>query len=157
MSESIVSAANIIAAIASLTCVVFAALVYRMTRARWTLVMAIGFTLFFVVRLGISFAWPVLDEYSRAITAGIYVVFALGFIWLWVNMRRFYRGNGLVKDRRLAGDRAAALARLAELAAKKSAESAAAAAEAARLSEAIANESRQASSDARASLDDSRE
>lgn len=148
MSAWLVMAANIVAVIASSVCAVFGILIWRMTRATWTLVMCIGFSSFFVVRLGIVADIPILEDYSRALTALVYVLFAAGFVVFWLNMHRFYQANGSAVESRLLNSKAARMVKLAEAAASKAAEAASKAAEAAEAAAKIAEASRAAASEA---------
>jgi hypothetical protein len=157
MNEITVDIGNVIAVVAVATIIVFALLVYRMTRATWTLMMAVGFALFGVVRIGIAADTPGIEPWSRTITAGIYILFAGAFALLWWNMRKFYNTNGFPPVDYAAADRAARMVKLAELAATKAAESASKAAEAAKMAETIAQESRAAAIEANRSTTEARE
>lgn len=157
MNEITVDVGNIVAVAAVLVVIIFAALVYRMTKATWTLMMAIGFALFGVVRVGIAMSTPLIDPWSRTITAGIYCLFAGAFMLLWWNMRKFYKQNGTNLVDYAAADRAARMVKLAETAATRAAESASKAAEAAKMAETIAKESRMSAIEANRATTESRE
>lgn len=156
MSDWLVDAANILASVASLVSVAFGALVWRMTRATWTALMTVGFGLLCVVRVGIAVRWSLVDPFSRSMSGLVHVLFAIAFIVLWWNMRRFYHSNGDIPDNGANGDQAARMVRLAEGAAAKTAQAAAKTAEASDLAVAIANESQRAATAANESTEESR-
>jgi hypothetical protein len=155
-TEWLTDVGNWNAMLAACVCVFFAVLAYRMTRARWMLMMAIGFAIFFIVRIGIVAALPILEPESREITSLVYDLFAVSFFLLWWDMRHFYRTNGHPVDYAVA-DHAARMVGLAEVAATRAAESASKAAEAAKMAEVIADESRSAAVKANRSTKESQQ
>jgi hypothetical protein len=78
----------------SLICCVIAWEIYQITRAVGVLILMFAFIWSSVVRAGISFQVPFLDDYSRPLTAITFVFHTAGMLALLIALRSYYRKNG---------------------------------------------------------------
>jgi hypothetical protein len=100
MDKDFILIINIAASVACLLVVILSMLIYKLTKANWTWVMAISYIYLFVVRVGITFELPVLSDYSRQLTGLNLVLQAIAFGMLYYDLQKMYRlaHNKHIKD-----------------------------------------------------------
>ena len=72
-------------------------MIYRKTRARAELIIAIGWSILAFIRLGILLGWSIIDDASSEWVIINTMLFAVGYWWLWFSSKDIF--SVLKKDK----------------------------------------------------------
>jgi glucan phosphoethanolaminetransferase (alkaline phosphatase superfamily) len=79
--------------------------IYKKTHSRAELLIAIGWSILALIRLGVAIDLDVIADYSQDWTAANTIILAIGYGWLWHSMNAVFR-NGLADRKALKEFRA---------------------------------------------------
>jgi hypothetical protein len=84
---------NTLTAALAVVCLVYSALIYRLTRARAMLALVGAFGWACVVRMSISFGLPFVNAHSRPLTFITFALFTTALGLLYRELMKIYRGD----------------------------------------------------------------
>lgn len=73
-------------------------LIYRKFKAKAELLIAIGFTVLSVIRIGVLFSWDFLDDYSQEWTLITTTILAIAYWWLYFSSTKIKLNGKDKKD-----------------------------------------------------------